>query len=649
MATATPDARPLEWAKNGMPLVPPMLVAVLSVREPDAADEARAFMSALRSLILSLRAQQVTVQTVNPADGTHKDVSSDRGEGGAPEGAGDAGERHNLALVMAALRAPRVYMSFGGSPSEHRAFHALPRRDLCRWWHADHPRDAGVHSAFHLWLAATDPLPPHMEKRAAAALEASTAAREAGPRFSQARPLVSVFTSSYRSGDKILRLYRSLVAQTYDNWELVVVDDSGDDDATYRRWLLPAMPDSRVRRLRPDRRSGYIGRAKREAAGACVGEVLVEADHDDALAADCLERIVAAFEAHRDCGFVFGETAEVFARSGEPHEYPLGAFGGGMGLHWRQWTPLLGRWTTVARTAPHHRASLGHLAYMPNHPRAWTADCYRLAGGHRPDLSVGDDYDLLVRTALVTRWARINELCYVQYLNDAPPATPKEAEATPAPAMPDNNTYLRNRQIQVLCAQLFSFYAKRLEARMDALGAPVLSSDERRPLWERPLVVANRQGAEEGTKGDENGGEDATDPWHHGLEAVARGAPHRAHVYVMAGDDGWCADLARARLVEHLERMRRQPHLWSEERIVAVGTYLPEADLAAAGASVPRGVSPGALRWWSLDATARHCETYGRLLACDADEIVVHDGFDPSAEARMNAAWGRPAGPRARA
>jgi glycosyltransferase involved in cell wall biosynthesis len=45
---------------------------------------------------------------------------------------------------------------------------------------------------------------------------------------------VSVFTPAYRPGAKIRRPYESLLAQTFKDWELVVVDDSDDDGATFR-------------------------------------------------------------------------------------------------------------------------------------------------------------------------------------------------------------------------------------------------------------------------------------------------------------------------------------------------------------------------------------------------------------------------------
>ena len=40
------------------------------------------------------------------------------------------------------------------------------------------------------------------------------------------KPILSVFTPTYITNERIFRTYESLVNQTYENWEWVVVDDS---------------------------------------------------------------------------------------------------------------------------------------------------------------------------------------------------------------------------------------------------------------------------------------------------------------------------------------------------------------------------------------------------------------------------------------
>ena len=47
--------------------------------------------------------------------------------------------------------------------------------------------------------------------------------------FNRLGPIVSVFTTTFRSGDKILRPFQSLLHQTCTEWEWVIMDDSDDD------------------------------------------------------------------------------------------------------------------------------------------------------------------------------------------------------------------------------------------------------------------------------------------------------------------------------------------------------------------------------------------------------------------------------------
>jgi len=545
---------------------------------------------------------------------------------------GDVNAANNVALAVAALRGPHVYITIGGTLDDHRGIYwNVPEREYVLWIHRGDAADLTAASLHFCWIAATDPLPASLEARSERALRAmsavhgqdesdggkdddndgdlkratTTTAAAATTRFSRRDPLVSVFTSSFRSGDKILRLYDSLINQDYPNWELVVVDDSGDGEVTYREWLLPHMPDTRVRRIRMDARSGYIGSVKRLAASACVGEILVEADHDDRLTPQCLRYIVNALEANWDCGFAFAETAESFAVDGSPHWYDSKIFVGGLGLQWRQWIPMINCWLVGSRTVNQNRGALTHLMYMPNHPRVWTADCYRLAGGHRVGLSVADDYDLLVRTALVTRWVRINEVCYVQYRNNEG----------------DNHTVLRNEQIQTLCAMLHAYYLERLLKRMDALGAPLLTNED---------IEANRNEVPLWVM-------DPTSAWYRGMESVHNvtgTGPDKqvAHIYVLTKNDRSAGARARALLMAHLERHRIDAVLWNDNPIVVVGDDLPDEQiLLRAAQMIPRDQSAGLLRWWPLEGyNMAQCAAYGKLLVSHIPCTEVIDGTTAS-------------------
>ncbi|WP_394223952.1 glycosyltransferase [Priestia aryabhattai] len=364
-------------------------------------------------------------------------------------------------LLNVSPTTPRVYLSLGPNWNEFKALTSLPFHEKKRWLHYISPNDLQPSNLFYCWLKCTDPLP---ENRSIPS-----------NRFTSDTPLVSIFTASYRSGDKIQRPYRSLLNQTYQNWEWIIVDDSGDKDQTFSQYLLP-LQDSRVRRYRQDDRNGYIGAIKRYAAGLCTGEILVEVDHDDELTSDCLEKIVQAFQQNPECGFAYGDCAEVYSENNHAHWYGWDC-GFGYSTHYRVWLHKMNRWQNVQRHTTINGNTIRHLVGLPNHPRAWTRDCYHLIGGHRTELLVADDYDMLVRTFLCTKFVAIPNLLYIQYRNENG----------------NNSTFIRNRQIQILVKELNNYYAKRIYEKLKELDLPQQLPYRR--VWETSANSLTRKSA----------------------------------------------------------------------------------------------------------------------------------------------------------
>jgi O-antigen biosynthesis protein len=459
--------------------------------------------------------------------------------------------------------APRVLVSVGESSEGFPGLAALPLSERRRWVRFPTFEEVDADALYRCWLSATDPLPACCERP----LPES--------RFTCDMPLVSIFTSAFRSGEKILRPHASLRQQTYANWEWVIVDDSGDDDATYRRDLVPlAEADRRVRVYRQQRRSGYIGAAKRWAAGLCRGEIMVEVDHDDLLDPRCLERLVDAFVTWPECGFAYGQSAETHVGSHDPHTYGPD-FGYGFGMYWRQWCAQLGGWQNVVRSADINSITLTHLIGLPNHPRAWTRDAYHLCGGHRIELSVSDDYDLLVRTFLCTRFVQVPHMLYIQYINEGG----------------DNQTSRRNAAIQVLCDKLYRHYRERIDRRIRALGMPLLQqvAGGYRRVWDTPRNSPRRAAAQlTHIDSVEVGGE-------------ARPRVTRCFAFPTRGKT---PPGERERLLEALADAERRGWDASDEIVVA-GAMQPEV------LEYARRAPDGYVRWWTLEDHGDHGEGDG--------------------------------------
>ncbi|MDQ0417068.1 glycosyltransferase involved in cell wall biosynthesis [Croceifilum oryzae] len=458
------------------------------------------------------------------------------------------------------FKQPRVFFSVGSDPSLFPALCHLPLHERKRWLHFHSVEEITPQQAFYCWLRGTEPLPQNRE------IPPTT--------FSSETPLVSIFTVSYKSQKRILRPYESLLKQTYQNWEWVIVDDSDDQEDTYQQHLL-SLKDSRVRRYRQDSHSGYIGAVKRYAAGLCTGEILVELDHDDELTPDALEKIVQALQRHPECGFVYGENAELHEDTYQPHWYGWD-FSFGYGLYYRVWVHELGRWQNVCKNSSLNWTTIRHLVGLPNHPRAWTRDCYHLIGGHREELLVADDYDLLVRTFLCTKYLGIPGLLYLQYRNEGG----------------NNSTFIRNRQIQILCGQLEQYYRPRINSRMEDIDAPCLEHVPYERIWNRP---ADSPALE--------------------LAYVVDEDPNRVSLIFPFLSP--CEGEDHTNLLKTLQNGMETN--FKEFEVIIIGDIHPDVEFFASHAP------SGAIRWWPMtsEESLESCIQYAKLCASCAKKTVI--------------------------
>jgi len=275
------------------------------------------------------------------------------------------------------------------------------------------------------------------------------------------RPLVSVVTPAYRTGTRIRRPYASLRKQTYRNWEWILVDDSDDGGETFSMLSDLAQKDHRVCAFKSHAHSGVIGKVKSLGCRIANGQILVELDHDDELTHNALADVVSAFEYYDGssperprAGFVYTDCAEL-AADGSPITYGPGWARGYGSYRWERWGE---RTLAVANTPNINPKTIRHIVGVPNHIRAWHRDCYREIGGHGRHIHVADDYELILRTFLATRLARVERLGYLQWRNP------------PGPIAQGNTHQERNKEIQRLTRAFCQRYDKAIHARLLELG-----------------------------------------------------------------------------------------------------------------------------------------------------------------------------------
>lgn len=100
-------------------------------------------------------------------------------------------------------------------------------------------------------------------------------------------PVFSVLTPVYNGAPYIERCYASLAAQTFGDWEWVVVDDGSTDQTAE---LVRALNDPRIRLVsyQPNRGRGY---ARYESLAAATGDWMVVWDADDFYFPDRLDKM----------------------------------------------------------------------------------------------------------------------------------------------------------------------------------------------------------------------------------------------------------------------------------------------------------------------------------------------------------------------
>ncbi len=111
-------------------------------------------------------------------------------------------------------------------------------------------------------------------------------------------PLVSVCLPNLNTFAFLQERIDTILAQTWRNWELIVSDNYSDDGA-WQLFERLAAADDRVS-IKQEPREGLYPNWN-NCLRRCRGEYVYIATSDDTMAPDCLERMVAALEAHPDC------------------------------------------------------------------------------------------------------------------------------------------------------------------------------------------------------------------------------------------------------------------------------------------------------------------------------------------------------------
>lgn len=114
-------------------------------------------------------------------------------------------------------------------------------------------------------------------------------------------PLLSIVTATYNNGPLLPRFFESIVNQTYQNWELVIVND-GSTDNTLAVCEEYAARDARIKVYKQENQGQSA--ARNLALDKIHGDLVAFVDGDDAIKPDTYQKAIEILLKHHYCDIV---------------------------------------------------------------------------------------------------------------------------------------------------------------------------------------------------------------------------------------------------------------------------------------------------------------------------------------------------------
>jgi glycosyltransferase involved in cell wall biosynthesis len=193
-------------------------------------------------------------------------------------------------------------------------------------------------------------------------------------------PLVSVILPTYNGARYLREAIESCLAQTYRNWELIVVDDCSHD-ATPEIIAEYLVRDSRIKNIRHETNQ-KLPRALNTGHAAARGNYLMWTSDDNRFLPAALEEMTDFLEQHADVGLVYADCVLIDDGGRYLRDYPA--------------------------------QPPSKLAYMnPLGPCfLYRRSVYETVGGYDADLFLAEDYEYWLRVSRHFRLAPLHKTLY---------------------------------------------------------------------------------------------------------------------------------------------------------------------------------------------------------------------------------------------
>lgn len=119
------------------------------------------------------------------------------------------------------------------------------------------------------------------------------------------RPLFSILIAQYNNGKFFEDCYNSIIAQTYANWEAIIVDDASTDDSVAQ--IKNHIGDDPRFKLFQNAENRGCGFTKRKLAELATGEICGFVDPDDAIAENAIEVMVAGHAENSEVSIIYSD------------------------------------------------------------------------------------------------------------------------------------------------------------------------------------------------------------------------------------------------------------------------------------------------------------------------------------------------------
>ncbi len=231
---------------------------------------------------------------------------------------------------------------------------------------------AGSAHEYQAWFEQHRAQPQELEAMRA---EAATFARA---------PLISILTPVFNTPVAWLEAaVASVLAQAYEKWELVLIDDASTDEATIAALARLTNRDRRIRLTRLEQNGG-ISAASNQGLAVASGEWIGLLDHDDLLEPDALFQYAKLLQTHPDADLIYSDEDKL-----TEHGFDAPFFK-------PDWSPDF-------------FLSYNYICHFTIMRRALVDE----AGGFRPEFDGAQDYDLFLR--MIEKAPRIHHIPRILY------------------------------------------------------------------------------------------------------------------------------------------------------------------------------------------------------------------------------------------